>query len=282
MKRSSMLSRVFFRRPSVRALVPDLKLVLAVMAVSCESHVGVWRPAGLAEDCGLDPAALAGALVDLEKRGHLVADRATGEFFLTDFFRDNTFNSPQRVRQARDDLKQIESVALRQKVLEAVDKNIGAGLKTSDLLQNHDVTSKGERVREGKQQQPPPPRAPTSSASDAPGGGVSPIWQEALALEVELAKRSAKGVTNEPGFRRVLWARYQSSGGPAPDVLNELEKRKVAEAARVAREQHQAGLDRAATTVTHSPPPTSHLSAALERARRASSGVSQKEMPRSG
>lgn len=150
MKRSSVLSRAFFRRPAVRDLVPDLKLVLVAMTVGCESHVGVWRPGGLAEDCGLDPASLAGALADLEKRGHVVADTKTGECFLTAIFRDNSFSSPQRVRQARDDFRQIESPAMRQNVMEAVSKNPGCGLQKSDLEENHVVTSQGEGEGKGK------------------------------------------------------------------------------------------------------------------------------------
>lgn len=128
MKRSSMLSRAFFRRPAVRDLVPDLKLVLAVLTVGCESHAGAYRPAGLGEDTGLDPAALSGALNDLEQRGHIVRDKETGEVFLADFFRDNTFLTPARRRQARDDYLQIESYYLAYLVERAAEENPSAGL----------------------------------------------------------------------------------------------------------------------------------------------------------
>lgn len=103
MKRSSVLSRVFFRRAAVRALVPDLKLVLVVLTIGCESHVGVYRPAGLGEDTGLDPSSLTGALDDLARRSHILPDAATGEIFIAAWFRDNSFSTAARRGQARDD-----------------------------------------------------------------------------------------------------------------------------------------------------------------------------------
>ena len=66
MKRSSVLSRTFFRRPAVRELVPNLKLVLLALTIGCETHSGVYVPSGLSEDVGLDPGALVGALDDLK------------------------------------------------------------------------------------------------------------------------------------------------------------------------------------------------------------------------
>lgn len=86
MKRSSVLSRTFFRRPAVRELVPDLKLILAVLTVSSESHVGCWVPGGLGEDAGLDLTALDGGMVDLERRDFILWDVATGEIFSAAFF----------------------------------------------------------------------------------------------------------------------------------------------------------------------------------------------------
>lgn len=150
MKRNSMLSRPFFRRPGIRELVPDLKLVLAVLTVGCESHAGCYRPAGLGEDTGLDQKALAGALDDLERRGHIARDSGTGESFLSDFFRDNTFMTPARRGQARDDFMQIESPALRERVLWAISKNPECGLSESDLLKNQQPTAQGKGKGEGK------------------------------------------------------------------------------------------------------------------------------------
>lgn len=150
MKRGSMLSRTFYRRPAVRDLVPDLKLVLTVLYVGCESHVGVYRPAGLGEDAGLDTAALGGALDDLVRRGHVSRDQETGEVFLTDFFRDNTFKTQARRSQARDDFMQIESNALREKVLRAIEKNPECGLFESDFIMNQQLAIQGEGKGEGK------------------------------------------------------------------------------------------------------------------------------------
>lgn len=128
MKRNSMLSRAFFRRPAVRALVPDYKLVLSVLVVGCESHAGVYIPAGLGEDTGLDPAPLRTALADLERHGHIVLDEQTGEVFIQSFYRDNAFKSPARVGQWQDDFKIIESTKLSEAVLKAIELSPECGL----------------------------------------------------------------------------------------------------------------------------------------------------------
>ncbi len=146
-KRSSVLSRVFFRRTMIKELVPDLKLVLVVLTVGCESHVGVYRPAGLGEDTGLDPAALAGALSDLERRNHILSDPKTGEIFIRDFFRDNSFSTPQRRGQARDDFLQIESTTLRDTVLQAINHNPSCSLQSTDFsefVENQGIASQGK------------------------------------------------------------------------------------------------------------------------------------------
>lgn len=164
MKRSSVLSRVFFRRATVRGLVPDLKLVLLVVTVGCESHVGVYRPAGLSEDTGLEPSSLAGALDDLERRGHIVRDLATGELFVAEFFRDNTFGTVARRGQARADFEQIESAKLRAKVLDAVKQNPGSGLTTSNLTEKQTLIFQGKEKGEVKAAAPP---AHTRGTADA-------------------------------------------------------------------------------------------------------------------
>lgn len=132
MKRSSMFSRSFFRRPAVRDLVPELKLVLAVLIVGCESHAGVYLPGGLGEDCGLAPSSLAGALVDLERRGHILTDKKTGEVFINGFYRDNAFRGAQRVAQWQTDFNQIESELLRRAVLEAIKLSPECGISVDN------------------------------------------------------------------------------------------------------------------------------------------------------
>lgn len=132
-KRSSVLARNFFRRDKVRALVPDLRLILAVATVSCETHCGVWLPGDLARDTGLDEAALAGGLADLEARGLVVRDTATGELFLVDFFRDNVFATAPRRGQFRGDFARIESPLLREAVRVAVKNNPACGLLVEDV-----------------------------------------------------------------------------------------------------------------------------------------------------
>ena len=171
MKRSSVLSRVFFRRAAVKALVPDLKLVLVVLTVGCESHVGVYRPAGLGEDTGLDPSALAGALADLERHNHILPDTGTGEIFVTAFFRDNSFLTAARRGQARDDFAQIESSKLRLAVLNAIDQNPSCGLKSVDFShhqENQPLASQGEgKVKGEGKGEAAAPRAHARGTADA-------------------------------------------------------------------------------------------------------------------
>lgn len=150
MKKSSMLCRNWFRRTSVRDLVPDLKLLLAVITVGCESHCGVYLPAGLGEDSGLDPTPLAGALSDLQRRGEIAVDSRTGEIFVRSFFRDNTFKTPARRRQFTDDFMQIESLELRDLVFEAVGQNPGCGLTKDAFDKNQQLNNQGEGKGEGE------------------------------------------------------------------------------------------------------------------------------------
>lgn len=120
MKTSSSIKRNYFRRPAVRQLVPDLKLLLAVLQVGCESHVGCWVHSGLADDAGLSTEACEGGLRDLARSGFIESDESTGEIFLTDFFRNNTFKGMLRKQQALTDFRQVESEALRKSILNAV------------------------------------------------------------------------------------------------------------------------------------------------------------------
>jgi len=171
MKSRSSLHRNFFRRAEIRCLVPDLKLLLAVLTIGCDSNAGAYLPGGLGDDSGLEAAALAGGLLDLEKRGLIVRDMATGEIFLTHFYRDNTYSNPARRIHARDDFERVESMALRQKILAAVAKNPDCGLTAADLdpssqlNQSHPVQAKLSEAKQskGKQSEAAPPSASPSS-----------------------------------------------------------------------------------------------------------------------
>ena len=168
-KRSSMLSRAFFRRPAIRALVPSLKLLLVVIAIGCESHAGVYTPAGLGEDTGLSAEALAGGLADLLRRGHVSTDPATGEIFITDFYRDNKFAGTARQRQWHDDFRAIESIALKNAVLTAVKNSPECGLEIDEkgnLLTNQDLGEQGKE-RKGKESQ-----GKEAASSASPAGSV--------------------------------------------------------------------------------------------------------------
>lgn len=186
MKTSSSIKRNYFRRPAIRQLVPDLKLLLAVLQVGCESHVGCWVPSGLADDAGLSAEACEGGLKDLEKGGFLALDQSTGEIFLTDFFRNNTFKGPQRGQQALGDFKQIESEALRKRILKAVADSQECGLSVEFLtgfVKNQQVNNQGKDQGEVKRKTTPP---------TPPGGEVD--LQELVAAATWEIKQKGKEV----------------------------------------------------------------------------------------
>lgn len=146
-KRSAVLSRVFFRRPAVKDLVPDLRLLLACIVVGCESYTGVYRPAGLSDESGLDASALSGGLADLESRGHISRDQNTGEVFISSYYRDNVFRGEARARQWRDDFFQIESQTLKSAVLAAVAASPECCLVAKEILKpivNSELPTKGK------------------------------------------------------------------------------------------------------------------------------------------
>lgn len=119
MKDRSSLPINFLRRAEIRKLVPDLKLVLVALNITCDSNVGCWIPEDLTGDTGLDVTALNAAYDVLENRGFIVRDTITGEFFLKDFFRHNTFKGVNRRSQAEYDFLNIESVELCNLIIEA-------------------------------------------------------------------------------------------------------------------------------------------------------------------
>lgn len=206
MKRTSCLSRNFFRRPAVRDLVPDLKLLLAVLTVGCESHVGVWVPVGLGEDAGLDPAALAGGMEDLERRNLVVKDHETGEVFLKFFLRDNVFRGEERGRQARGDFRQIQSEKLKNEVLAAVENSPECGLSGQFLAaieEKQGVTSKGK----GKEKETPPP-TPSPTKAPEPPQEVRGLGEGDFSLDdlIEATVR-ARANTNDPIKSRLGWER---------------------------------------------------------------------------
>lgn len=130
-KEYSVLHRNFFKRAEIRALTPDLKALVAVLVVECDSNVGCYLSDGASS--GLSQEALAGGLADLARRRLVSVDQATGEFFLKGFFRDNTFKNEIRRRQALDDFARIESQELAAEVIAAVRQNPNCGLAPSVL-----------------------------------------------------------------------------------------------------------------------------------------------------
>lgn len=139
MKQRSYLPRNFFRRPEIRELVPDLKFLITFLMISCESFVGVWIPGGIGEDAGFDPAAVAGGLADLERRGIIARDASTGEIFVTSFFRDNTFKGLSRHHQAASGFRAIMSKALKERVIAAVAASPGCFLLPSFLRESDEI-----------------------------------------------------------------------------------------------------------------------------------------------
>lgn len=217
MKTSSLISRTFFRRPAVRELVPDLKLLLAVLTVSCESHVGVYIPGGLGEDAGLDAQALDGGLADLERRGLIIRDQATGEIFIRDFFRDNVFKGHIRVRQAITSFNLVASYGLREKVAESIGNNPGCGLDKSDFVVNQQVSAQEKGEGKGKVKG----KAEERDEGEGKGGAYSALanaqnQNQALSLPPGATETTPK--TSNPSLEqqqagansRGTWARGES------------------------------------------------------------------------
>ena len=144
MKRYSLLPRNILRRPEIRALVPDLKLLFLTVYISCETHIGAYLPGGIGEDSGLDAEALAGGLRDLVRRELIEFDATTGEVFIRCFFRDNHFNTDARKGQARDDFLRLSSQRLRQSILKAIVVSHECGL-TPIIIEPLQTTPKRKR-----------------------------------------------------------------------------------------------------------------------------------------
>ncbi|CAG0960046.1 hypothetical protein MTYP_00678 [Methylophilaceae bacterium] len=201
MKTSSSIKRNYFRRPAIRQLVPDLKLLLAVLQVGCESHVGCWVPSGLADDAGLSVEACEGGLRDLARAGLVEVDQDTGEIFLTDFFRNNTFKGPQRGQQALADFRQVESAALRQSILSSVAQSQECGLSVEFLtgfVKNQRVKNQGKDQVEVKEKTTPLP----------PTGGVD--LQEVVEAAIWWEKQAGKKVG--PKFKPHIINRVKREG----------------------------------------------------------------------
>lgn len=160
MKQMAVLPRNFFRRHEIRALVPSLKTLLTVMCVGCESHVGCWIPGDLAKDSGLEDEGVAGGLIDLQRRNLIFVDEKTSEIFIADWFRNNKFAGIQRGLQAISDFRVVESVQLKNRILEAIARSPECGLTVeflSSTLKKQDVKHQVE-VKEKVEVKPPPPQ----------------------------------------------------------------------------------------------------------------------------
>lgn len=204
-KKSSLVSRTFFRRPAVRDLAPDLKLILICIAVSCESHTGVYIPGGLCDDTGLQPAALNRGLEDLEKRKLIKIDKETGEVFLSWFYRDNTFKGSVRAAQWVSDFKQIESELLKKEVLDAVLASPECLLCPSLLnadnsnKDNNQILSKQDKDKgEGEELEKPAAANQKSKTLPPPGGDPCPSGAlEAVEIEKWLESLMAAGARTQ-------------------------------------------------------------------------------------
>lgn len=229
MKSSSMLSRNFFRRPRVRALLPEQKLLLAVLTISCESHVGVYLPGDLAKDCGLDIEAADGGLADLETKGFVLTDKNSGEIFVCDFFRDNTFKTAPRRGQAAWSWIQIESAHLREKVLVAVANNPSCGLQKSDLLENQTLKNQ-DKARQDKDKTTTtrPPKAAGDSVvlvrfRDGSDITCRAEWADALTRELA-GVPNTKIETTCARYAAGILRKWESQGAPSGDAIVQAER----------------------------------------------------------
>lgn len=278
-KRSSVVSRNFFRRPIVRELVPNLKLLLVVLTTGCESTVGCFIPSGLCEDSGLETAAVDGGLADLERGGHIMSDAQTGEVFLLSFFRDNTFKGEPRTRVARDDFRLIASEKLKARVLVAVEQSPECGLEKSVLepktlcnAENQELAAQGKEKKVKEIELPPKPpsievnkKSPSQSIGE--GGGNGGGFSDALAVRIA-ATIEARQKTDDPVKTPPAWSAWvmtlpidQKNAALEPgDLL--LKQR----AASVEAQQRLDSARRAPVKMENAAIPTGVLAEAVSRA----------------
>ena len=265
MKTASYFYRNYLRLPSIRALVPDLKLLLLTLGIGCESNVGAWIPVELANDSGLVPAAVAGGLADLERRGHILADQETGEVFLTDFFRENTFKTPSRRGQARADFVRVRSPKIRERIIDAIKKSPECGLSIADIQQNQQLAKQDKssevKSRERGAQGAPAPLSPGGDLGDLgePGSGqAAPVRYQA----------SPDGLSHELGNARDEAALALISNYPPAERAEAVAEAARRDKAGVAWPSAVLAILRASPN--HQPPPQlSPLAIQVEAKRRA-------------
>lgn len=101
--------------PRVRDLLPDQKLIVYHLWVTCHEAAGcqLLDLAAFQGGLSITAPAIQDALSEFARRGLTEMDEETGEVFIKDWFRFHRFEAPSRRRLAEDSIRRIQSPRLK-------------------------------------------------------------------------------------------------------------------------------------------------------------------------
>lgn len=174
--------------PAIRDLLPDQKLLVYHMWVTCPSAAGccLLDYAGFQGALSITANAVEDAVMEFERRGLVEYDRATGEVFILAWFRWHKFDTATRRRLLEDALKKVESPRLKTMILE---KSMAYALRKGKEREDKSSLSReaggaGCSLGEGDEDEgeevgvppPVPPKTGPAGAQESQGArkGMSP------------------------------------------------------------------------------------------------------------
>lgn len=117
MSESRLVPRNLMKWPSVRNMVPDQRLILYHLWVTCESAAGVdmFDPGSISGCLGLREGVIIDSWQHMQDRGLLIIDDITGELMLNNWFRFHRFEGI-RMKLLIQAVDRIESESFRKAV----------------------------------------------------------------------------------------------------------------------------------------------------------------------
>lgn len=116
MRESSLVPTNLLGWPRCDSLLPDQRLILlwlwSAPFLNCGGF-GEIPLRGAASTLGLDPAALLGGIMTLQQNGLLIYDQATGEIFLTDWFRFHKFKTTLSRQILQNEFLKLQSEQIK-------------------------------------------------------------------------------------------------------------------------------------------------------------------------
>lgn len=183
--------------PAIRDLLPDQKLLVYHMWVTCPSAAGCFLLdyAGFQGALSITANAVEDAVMEFERRGLIAYDRSTGEVFILSWFRWHKFDTATRRRLLEDAVKKVESPRLKSMIYE----------------KSMTYVSREGKEREGNINTPPspPPQRGASGpagAGQGVGGGVDKEGEKAKGLLPD----AKQAIEDEEAGRREAIARNEA------------------------------------------------------------------------